>query len=158
MSDNIVKLLEPSAVKLNITAEDSKDIVTLLGDLLFKAGYVKETFSEAALAREREMPTGLPLMGNYNAAIPHTDVEHVYKPALALATLTEPITFQNMIAPEEPVPVQLVILMALDKPKAQVGMLQEIAEVLQDTEIINRLMNTKTYDEVREILSASYST
>jgi PTS system galactitol-specific IIA component len=155
MSNNIVKLLEPSAVKLNITAEDSKDVVTQLGNLLYKSGYVKETFSEAALAREKEMPTGLPLMGNYNAAIPHTDVEHVYKPALALATLTEPITFQNMIAPEEPVPVQLVILMALDKPKAQVEMLQEIAGVLQDTEIINRLMNAKTYDEVREILSAS---
>jgi PTS system galactitol-specific IIA component len=155
MSNNIVKLLEPSAVKLNISAEDSKDVVTQLGNLLYKSGYVKETFSEAALAREKEMPTGLPLMGNYNAAIPHTDVEHVYKPALALATLTEPITFQNMIAPEEPVPVQLVILMALDKPKAQVEMLQEIAGVLQDTEIINRLMNAKTYDEVREILSAS---
>jgi PTS system galactitol-specific IIA component len=155
MANNIVKLLEPSAVKLNITAEDSKDVVTQLGNLLYKSGYVKETFSEAALAREKEMPTGLPLMGNYNAAIPHTDVEHVYKPALALATLTEPITFQNMIAPEEPVPVQLVILMALDKPKAQVEMLQEIAGVLQDTEIINRLMNAKTYDEVREILSAS---
>jgi PTS system galactitol-specific IIA component len=155
MANNIVKLLEPSAVKLNITAEDSKDVVTQLGNLLYKSGYVKETFSEAALAREKEMPTGLPLMGNYNAAIPHTDVEHVYKPALALATLTEPITFQNMIAPEEPVPVQLVILMALDKPKAQVEMLQEIAGVLQDTEIIKRLMNAKTYDEVREILSAS---
>ena len=155
MSNNIVRLLEPTAVKLNIIAEDSKDVVTQLGNLLLKAGYVKETFSKAALDREKEMPTGLPLMGNYNAAIPHTDVEHVYKPALALATLTEPITFQNMIAPEEPVPVQLVILMALDKPKAQVEMLQEIAEVLQNSEIINLLMHAKTYDEVREILSAS---
>ena len=114
MSSNIIKLLEPSAVKFNIKPRDSKDIVTQLGDLLFAAGYVKETFSEAALAREKEMPTGLPLMGSYNAAIPHTDVEHVYKPALALATLAEPVTFQNMIAPDEPVPVQLVILMALD--------------------------------------------
>ena len=29
------------------------------------------------------MPTGLPLEGKYNAAIPHTDIQHVIKPALA---------------------------------------------------------------------------
>jgi PTS system galactitol-specific IIA component len=155
MSNNIIKLLVPSALKFNITAKDSKDVVTQLGDLLLVAGYVKETFSEAALAREQELPTGLPLMGSYNAAIPHTDVEHVHKSALALATLAEPVTFQNMIAPDEPVPVQLVILMALDKPKAQVEMLQEIAEILQDADLIDRLMNAKSYNDVCEILSAS---
>jgi mannitol/fructose-specific phosphotransferase system IIA component (Ntr-type) len=36
------------------------------------------------------MPTGLPLGGEFNAAIPHVDIEYVNKSALALATLCTP--------------------------------------------------------------------
>jgi PTS system galactitol-specific IIA component len=96
------------------------------------------------------MPTGLPLEGVYNAAIPHTESEHVLKPGLALATLAKPVIFQNMILPEEGVPVQLVILMALDQPKSQVEMLQEIAGVLQNPQVIDRLMQAKDFEAIRQ--------
>ena len=53
------------------------------------------------------MPTGLPLAGGINAAIPHMDLEDVLKPGVALATLLEPVIFQNnTIASEEGVPVR----------------------------------------------------
>ena len=149
MANKLLELLEPSAVKLGIEARDSTDVVTKLGNLLFDAGYVHDTFVQAALTRESELPTGLPLGGDYNAAIPHTDVEHVIKPGLAMATLTKPVTFQNMVNPEEVVPVQLVILMALDKPKTQVEMLQEVAGVLQNAQVIERLMAASDFSAVR---------
>jgi PTS system galactitol-specific IIA component len=155
MKNKIIELLEPSAVKLGIEVKDSREVVTILGDLLYKKGYVENTFVEAALSRERELPTGLPLGGEYNAAIPHTDIEHVIKPGLAMATMTRPVTFQNMVAPEEAVPVNLVILMALEKAKTQVEMLQEIAGVLQDVNVINRLIEAKTFDDVQAALSVT---
>jgi PTS system galactitol-specific IIA component len=124
------------------------EIVTQLGNDLHQAGYVRETFVQAALDREKEMPTGLPLEGRFNAAIPHTDIEHVIKPGLAMATLSQPVTFQNMIIPEEGVPVQLVILMALDQPKSQIEMLQEIAGVLQNPQVIEKLMQANTLQDV----------
>ena len=155
MSKKIIELLEPTAVKLGIEVKDSSEIVTILGDILFETGYVHETFVDAALSRERELPTGLPLGGNYNAAIPHTDIEHVKKPGLAMATLTKPVIFQNMVNPEEEVSVNLVIVMALEKPKSQVEMLQEIAGVLQDANVINRIMSAKIFSEVQEALSAT---
>jgi len=155
MKNKIIELLEPSAVKLGIEVKDSREVVTILGDLLYKKGYVENTFVEAALSRERELPTGLPLGGEYNAAIPHTDIEHVIKPGLAMATMTRPVTFQNMVAPEEAVPVNLVILMALEKAKSQVEMLQEIAGVLQDVNVINRLIEAKTFDDVQAALSVT---
>jgi len=155
MKNKIIELLEPSAVKLGIEVKDSNEVVTILGDLLYKKGYVENTFVEAALSRERELPTGLPLGGEYNAAIPHTDIEHVIKPGLAMATMTRPVTFQNMVAPEEAVPVNLVILMALEKAKTQVEMLQEIAGVLQDVNVINRLIEAKTFDDVQAALSVT---
>lgn len=155
MTNKINELLEPSAVKLGLTAKDSKEVVNILGNLLFKTGYVHNTFIDAALSREKELPTGLPLGGEFNAAIPHTDIEHVIKPGLALATLTSPVTFQNMVMPEEAVQVQLVILMALDQAKTQVEMLQEIASVLQNAKVINNLMEARSFEEVQETLGVT---
>jgi PTS system galactitol-specific IIA component len=120
-------------------------VLETLAGRLYQAGFVHESFTDAALQREAQMPTGLPLEGKYNAAIPHTDIQHVIKPALALATLQEPVNFQNMIEPETAVPVQLVILMALEQAKTQVEMLQEIAGVLQDAETLEKLMRAAAF-------------
>ena len=150
MSERILNLLEPRAVRLHSQAQDKTEVLTELGNLLFQTGYVRESFVEAALQRESQMPTGLPLEGRYNAAIPHTECEHVLKAGLALATLAKPVIFQNMIQPEEGVPVQLVILMALDQPKSQVEMLQEIAGVLQDAQVIEKLMEARDFKDIQK--------
>ena len=154
---NILDFLVPSSVALHYEAGDSKDVIAHLGKCLFDAGYVRETFVDAALDRESRLPTGLPLSGDVNAAIPHTEVEHVLKPGLAMATLASPITFQNMISPEEAVPCQLVFVMALDQPKAQIEMLQEIAGILQNPTVINSLMSANGFEEVRATLSNNLS-
>ncbi len=148
----LAELIEKSAIILNYDAKDAADVVQALGDRLLAAGYVKETFVDAALNREKSMPTGLPLSGDANAAIPHTDVEHVLKAGVALATLKNTVTFQNMANPEQPVDVKLVFVLALDQPKAQIEMLQEIAGILQDSSIIDRIMAAKTEQGVLSAL------
>jgi galactitol PTS system EIIA component len=154
---NILDFLVPSSVALHYPADDSKDVITHLGKLLFDAGYVRESFVDAALDRESRLPTGLPLSGDVNAAIPHTEVEHVLKPGLAMATLSAPVTFQNMVSPEEAVPCQLVFVMALDQPKAQIEMLQEIAGILQNPAVIQSLMQANDFGEVRATFSNDHS-
>lgn len=154
---NILDFLVPGSVALHYAAADSKDVIAHLGKLLCDAGYVRETFVEAALDRESRLPTGLPLSGDVNAAIPHTEVEHVLKPGLAMATLSAPVTFQNMVSPEEAVPCQLVFVMALDQPKAQIEMLQEIAVVLQNPSLIHRLMSAGDFEEIRAAFSNGHS-
>lgn len=154
MSDHLLGLLEPEAVCLNLSAADARDVIHQLGRRLLEAGYVKESFIEATLERERSLPTGLPLTGKVNAAIPHTEVEHVLKSGLAMATLAGPVTFQNMISPEEGVPVQLVFVLALDQPEAQVQMLQEIAGLLQKSAVIDSLMAAQSFEDVRSALSS----
>ncbi len=152
---NILNLLEPTATFFGLTAANAAEIITHLGNRLYEAGYVRDSFVAAALAREQELPTGLPLAGQVNAAIPHTDIEHVLKAGLALATLAEPVTFQNMAIPAEAVPVQLVFLLALDQPKAQIEMLQEIASLLQQPAVVARLMEAHDFEDVKTILSAT---
>ena len=150
---NILDFLVPSSVALHFEAGTSKEVIAHLGKCLFDAGYVRDTFVDAALDRESRLPTGLPLSGDVNAAIPHTEVAHVLKPGLAMATLSTPVAFQNMVSPDEAVPCQLVFVMALDQPKAQIEMLQEIAGILQNPEVIDRLMSAKNFEEVRATFS-----
>jgi len=150
--ETLKNLLVQSAIVLKYPAENAEDIVNVLGRRLFEDGYTRESFVQAALDREEEMPTGLPLNGSYNAAIPHTDVEHVIKPGVAFATLKSPVIFQNMAVPEESVDVSLVFLLALDQPKAQIGMLQQIAGILQDPQIIKDLMNASECEDIIRII------
>ena len=145
---NLIDFLSPEAISIQLTADNAEDVIVLLGNRLYDLGYVKDDFVEATLAREAEMPTGLPLAGDINAAIPHVDIEYVNRPALALATLTHPVIFHNMVDSDEDVPVRLVIMLALDQPKSQIEMLQQVAGVLQNPKIVNRLMAAEDVDEV----------
>ena len=144
--------LVPEAVILGMDAATASEVIHHLGGMLLSAGYVRQTFIEAVLERENSIPTGLPLSGKHNAAIPHTDVEHVIKPGLGMATLVKPVVFNNMISPEEKVEVRLVFLLALEQPKSQIEMLQEVAQVLQRPDLVDALMEAKSLQQVYEAL------
>jgi PTS system galactitol-specific IIA component len=148
MSRVIAELLQPSCVLLKQNYDNSEDIIRAIGAELFKAGFVKESFAQAAIDREKNLPTGLPLAGGHNAAIPHTEIEHVIKPALGLVTLTQAVNFQNMVNPQESVPVRMVFVLALEQPKAQIEMLQEIAGVLQNPDLVQRILQADTFEAV----------
>lgn len=150
---SLTDFLSPEAISIQLQADDAEDVIILLGSRLYDLGYVKDDFVEATLAREAEMPTGLPLAGEINAAIPHVDIEYVNRPALALATLSQPVIFQNMVDSEEEVPVRLVIMLALDQPKSQIEMLQQVAGVLQNPKLVDRLMAAEEVDEVLATLT-----
>jgi len=145
--------LSEEAVILGLEASTSEEVIRVLGGKLKEQGYVKEDFVDAALEREANMPTGLPLGGEYNAAIPHVDIEYVNRSALGLATLKEDVIFYNMVENDVEVPCRLVIMLALDQPKSQIEMLQSVAAVLQDPDVIGKLVNAKTTGEVYNILS-----
>ena len=150
---NIKDYLCDDAVIIGLDAGNSEQVIQELGGKLRNLGYAKENFVEAALEREANMPTGLPLGGEYNAAIPHVDIEYVNQSALGLATLKQDVVFYNMVESDEPVPCRLVIMLALDQPKSQIEMLQSIAAVLQDPDIVKKLVSAETTEEIFSILS-----
>jgi PTS system galactitol-specific IIA component len=53
-----------------------------------------------------------------------------------------------MISPSESVSVSLVFLLALDQPKAQIEMLQEVASVLQNPKLVTELIGQNTVEGV----------
>jgi PTS system galactitol-specific IIA component len=151
----ITEFLNPESILLDVEAKTSDQVIKLLGERLFQLGCVKENFVVATLDREANMPTGLPLGGEVTAASPHVDIEYVHQSALAIATLREPVVFYNMVDTDVPVHVRLVIMLALDKPKAQIEMLTSVASVLQDSELINQIMAAANAEEVLTALATS---
>lgn len=152
MTTKLLEFLVPEAVVLRMQADTSEEIIKAVGAKLFEAGYVHDTFVENALTREKNIPTGLPLGGEFNAAIPHTDIVHVIKSGVGLATLVQEVPFQNMVNPEETVPVRLVFVLALDQPKSQIEMLQEVAGVLQNPDLVKQLVDADSLDSLIQVL------
>ena len=149
----IKDFLRKEAVILGLEASSSEEVIRALGGKLREQGLVKDDFIEAALEREANMPTGLPLGGEFNAAIPHVDIEYVNQSALGLATLKDDVVFYNMVENDVEVPCRLVIMLALDEPKSQIEMLQSVAAVLQNPELIRKLVEAKTAEEIFTLLS-----
>jgi len=145
--------LKPESIALQLDAKSSEDVIKVLGARLLALGHVKDGFVAATLKREANMPTGLPLGGTINAAIPHVDIEFVNQSALALATLKSPVPFYNMVDNEEAVPVQLVIMLALDQPHSQIEMLQRVSGILQQPDLILDLMAARAPEDVLALLS-----
>jgi PTS system galactitol-specific IIA component len=116
----VVRLEVPSA----------EGAIRALARALHGAGYVKDTFEAAAVARERRSPTGLPFEGGA-VALPHAEPEHVVSPALAVATLVRPVKFREMGSPATQLDVALVVMPALSaKEQASAG-LSRVIEMLQ---------------------------
>ncbi len=150
---NIKEHLAEDAILIGLKASSSEEVIRALGEKLRNLGFVKENFIEAALEREKNMPTGLPLGGEYNAAIPHVDIEFVNQSALGLAILKQDVVFYNMVENDQEVPCRLVIMLALDQPKSQIEMLQSVAAVLQDQETVSKLVSAETKEEIFSLLS-----
>ena len=140
-------------ILVRVAAASSEDIIRQLGALLKANGFVKDTFVQAVLDREKIYPTGLQtsILG---FAIPHTDTEHVISPALAIATLEQPVIFQAMGDPSTSVSVQVVMMLAISDPKAVVHVLRKVISILEDTEALNGLLGASSREEIGRVVHA----
>ncbi|MER3400552.1 MAG: PTS sugar transporter subunit IIA [Thermoflexus sp.] len=147
-------LLSPQWVLVRLEAASAEEVIRQLAAPLVAAGRVRPSFVDAVLERERTNPTGLPLSGALHVAIPHTEVEHVCAPALAVATLARPVAFRSMVRPEETVSVSIVILLALTEPHAQIEMLMSLAELFQDPDRVRAVYEACSAEELIQRLNA----
>ena len=84
-------------------------------------------------------------------AIPHTDVSHVNKKGIAIATLKQPVEFVEMGTDDEYVNAQVIFMLAVDE-KGHLELLQAILAVLQDQEVLKKLIKAKDAKEIIEII------
>ena len=139
-------------VLLKMQASKSEEVIAQLGSLLYQNGYVKDTYLPAVLKRELEYATGLPT-AEVGVAIPHTDVVHVIKPAIAVGISTTPIPFHEMGNPAgDVIDVRVVFMLAIHDVNKVVDMLRQLIELFQIPGFLSQVVGTKDEDRLIEIL------
>ncbi|MGX7204553.1 PTS sugar transporter subunit IIA [Enterococcus pingfangensis] len=110
-------------------------------------GWVREDFLERIKKREETFPTGIQLM-NFGAAIPHTDAECVLEEFVAVVTLQDPVAFKSMEDNSKQVEAQIVFVLGLNQPHAQLEMLQSLMGLLQNEAVLSELLLATTATEL----------
>lgn len=125
-----------------------------LASLLEEMGYVKDSFGQACLEREKVFPTGLPTEP-FGIAIPHTDCEHVRRGAIAVGILPKPVQFVEMGCLDEScVDAHAIVVLAIADPEAVTSVLRELAMSFQDAEFLTRLKEAKSAGTVLELFAS----
>ena len=90
----ITDLLSPESICLNGRAENKKDALDQIVDLMAKSGRVGdvEKYRKGVYAREEESTTGI----GEGIAIPHCKSDAVIRPGLAAMTLPDGVDFESL--------------------------------------------------------------
>lgn len=135
-----------------ISSRDRGEVMHLMANELLKEGYVKDSYEDAILEREKNYPTGLPT-GEIGIAIPHTDSEHVIKEGMMLGILENPVEFNLMGgADDDVVQTQIIFMLAVKNKEDQLEMLQKLVEMFQDTNKLKSLQNITDLEEVKLLM------
>ena len=129
----------------NVEAADAEDAIRQVGRLFLNAGFVKDTYIDAVVAREKSYATGLQL-ADIAIAMPHTDPQHVNRPGVCIAQLAHPVTFEHMGDPDTKVEAEMLFMMAIKNPDEQVELLQKVLSVFQQPEVVAEFRNADSDD------------
>lgn len=118
-----------------LEAENEEEALRKVGAMFLAGGFVKETYIDAVVEREKIYPTGINLKG-ISLAMPHTDKSHVHKSAIAIALLKEPVTFMHMGSTGEKVRAEIIFMMSIDDPEEQIDNLKRVMRLFMNQDMI----------------------
>jgi mannitol PTS system EIIA component len=127
-------ILTQETVQIGIPSTDKVGAIKLAGELLVKAGCTSPEYVAGMLAREKTMST---YIGN-GVAIPHgqfDDKANIYKTGISVVQFPEGVEWN----PEEIAHLVIGIAATSDE---HVGILANLAEVLEDPEAASYLAHT----------------
>ena len=110
-------------------------------------GLSRALVTDSLFSRERLGSTGL----GHGVAIPHGRIKGLKSPMAAVFQLARPIAFE---APDE-LPVGLMIFLLVPEAATQkhLEILSEIAEMLSDTELREKLMTSPTVTDLHGLIT-----
>ena len=151
----IDRLIPAGAVVIADPFTSSHEVIRALSARLLASGHVRASHADAVVKREVTHPTGLPTEGSFCVAIPHTDPEHVVVPCMAVATLPQAVSFQNMEDPDEALPVRLVFMLAFTDKDKQIEALQMVAGMLQSPEVLEKIVSAGDPADIVDMIKSA---
>lgn len=139
-------------VLLNVEGETREEVLRNISKVLLEKGIVKDTFSDALLAREAEYPTGLAI-GEINFAIPHTHPEHINEIAVTIAVPKHPVVFLDMGDQESEVMASVVVCLTLKKMDDNIKMLPALMEFFANEDHLRAILACTEPAQVMALLA-----
>jgi galactitol PTS system EIIA component len=149
-------VLDESLTLVDLDCKTDGEVIEQLAQLLYKGGFVKDSYLANVLKREENMPTGLQTQV-LGVAIPHTDSEHVIRSAIAIGLLKKPVHFKNMANPSEYIEVRLVFLLAIAEKNSVIAVLSRMAEAFLDPQVLGPIFDFKTKSELVEYVKQTFN-
>jgi PTS system galactitol-specific IIA component len=151
MSCTPQEVIHPDLIITGMIADYRDQAIHQLASRLLKGGYVTEQYARAVLKSEYMHPTGLPTP-DMAVAIPHTDVEHCRKSGIAVATLEQPVEFQQMTSPSNSLNVGVIFLLSFAEPNTQIDWHRRLATMFQRPGALKRLKAAPSAEACSAIL------
>lgn len=144
---------DPRLVEIKVNAKTKEDVLKVLADDLKALDYVADDFYEHVIQREANFPTGLPTA--IPIALCHTEAQYVKQAAVCLATLENPVAFQEMGAPQKTVMAEMVFLIAMKNPKDQVPWLRKMMAFCKDKQKLEIIRDSDDKVKLADFLGQS---
>ncbi|MBC1545363.1 PTS sugar transporter subunit IIA [Listeria cossartiae] len=147
---DISKVISPALVDLDLVATTKLEVIEELTDLLVETGAVadRETFIADVLYREEEGKTGL----GEGVAIPHGKSASVTNTSIAVGRTRKPVEWESL----DEKPVNIIILFAVknsDATTTHIKLLQKVAILLADDEVIGQFQTVQTKEDFIKLLA-----
>ncbi|TDX52687.1 BglG family transcription antiterminator [Orenia marismortui] len=140
VSNEIKELFADDLIYISLDLKSKEEIIKNLSKELVDKEFVEEGFVNSALEREEITSTAV---GN-GVAIPHGRDSYVLESKIAIATLNDPIKWEN----EE---VSIILLLALERERSK-NFFKYFHRILDDKKILEEIKRANTKEEIRKLL------
>ena len=147
------KLLDERLVFIDADVKTSEEAIRLMAKRLQECGYVNEGYADMVIAREKVFPTGLPGKA-MSIAIPHTDPTLVNKPAIGVIIPESSVEFDMMGEIGTKLDVKLIMPLVIKNSDQQIELLKAMMHVIQDSERLTKIRESKDKAEIMGLLSS----
>lgn len=149
----LIKILQPTCVKVPLEGKDKKSVITELVDLLDANGVLldRDMALDAVLVREQTKSTGI----GSGIAIPHGKCAAVKELVMAIGLTSEPLDFESVDG--KPVRIIFLLVSPADQTGPHIQALAKISRLMLDEEFKQELEGASSAEEVYELLDRKES-
>lgn len=138
-----------ACVDLSPEETDREALLRHLADLMARQGYVDACYGDKILEREANYPTGIQF-ADIAIALPHGDSAYVHCSAAAIARC-HGTKFHDMENPDEELPVNLVVMLAVKDPDAHLAVLNNLMQMFTQPDTCRAVMEAVSPGEICDL-------
>lgn len=149
-TSHLSRALQPSLIRTRLNVRNGDEAIQAAGNLLIQRGLINQSHVNEMLYFNKEY-NGYSVIDD-GVAMPHLMTSDVSAPCVSLVTLQKPVAMRhggNRL-------VSLVIMLVTNNDKTHLSIIEELVALLENSEKKQRLLNAKSVEEVRQIISTTH--